>query len=87
MISEEEEEVGIDAEINVALLDEEMQLLCPVDIPLAGDECGLNGFDTIPCCYTDPEPIVGGTILCTCTDDFGAEEFTCMRGSLSLCTV
>jgi hypothetical protein len=89
MISEEEEEeeVGIDAEINVALLDEEMQLLCPVDIPLAGDECGLNGFDTIPCCYTDPEPIVGGTILCTCTDDFGAEVFTCMRGSLSLCTV
>ena len=87
MISGEEGEVGIDAEINVALLDEEMQLLCPVDIPLAGDECGLNGFDTIPCCYTDPEPIVGGTILCTCTDDFGAEEFTCMRGSLSLCTV
>jgi hypothetical protein len=93
MISEEEEddevEVGIDAEINTALLNEEIQLLCPTDIPLPGDECVLDGFDTISCCYTDPKPIPGtlGTILCTCTDDFGEEEFTCMRGSLSLCTV
>mmetsp|Transcript_47528 Transcript_47528/g.52968 ORF Transcript_47528/g.52968 Transcript_47528/m.52968 type:complete len:85 (-) Transcript_47528:93-347(-) len=66
----------------------QQELFCPVGIPLDGDSCDLGGYDFTICCYTDPTFIPGtvGTLMCTCADDFGVEEFTCVRGSHSHCT-
>jgi len=81
--------VIIDSEIKTALNKELQEMLCPADTPSDGDGYNLGGFDSTSCCYTDPDliPATLGTIMCTCADDFGVAEFSCFRGSHSLCTV